>query len=121
MVNFEDLSETDKEQLLQQARLIVEQEYINKNATAIYKLKRKELINKNIDEIHKELHIQPFLKDGLRQRYVSIVNYLSKFAICGEYISEDLKIVDSDAWEIFKQVNAIVKDTFISCYALGKE
>lgn len=120
MIKLEDLSPEDKAQLLQQARLIVEQENINKDAITVYRLKRKDLIEKHINEIHEELHMNSFNKQGLRQRYISIVNYLFKFAVDGEYNSKDHVIANTDEWYLFEKVNTIVKDTFITCYNLRK-
>ena len=121
MVNFEDLSPKDKEKLLQQARLIVEQESITKNASATYKIKRKELTDNSIDEISKALHMSVPEKHGFKQRYISIVNYLFKFVINGKYSSNDYVISNAIEWNLFEKVNAIIKNALIECYGLRKD
>ena len=122
MINFDDLSLEDKEQLLQQARLIIEKENLSKNAVSVYKTKRKDLIENNLSEIHKALHMKSAPDKGaLRQRYIAITNFLFKISLNGKYNSKDHIISNAIEWDLFEKVNNIIKNAITECYNLRKE
>lgn len=77
MVSLDDLSPEDKERLLQEARELVDQENIERNARAMYVIKKRDLVNDTINEMADIFK----LKAGpevtrLRDRFISITNYL---------------------------------------------
>lgn len=108
MVTLNDLAPEDKERLLEEAREIVENENIQKDARAMYALKKKELINNTTDEIIHTIK----LKTGpqatkLRGKIVDMSNYLYSL----NKVSP--RITSKHDWEIFEDVCKKVKECIV--------
>ena len=98
MITLKDLSYEDRERLLQEARDLVDEENIRKNARTMYALKKKELVNQNLEEMSKTFK----LKHGpeitrLKDRFVNITNYLYSLnkvnpKICTKMTGKHLKL-----------------------------
>lgn len=122
MVKFEDLSPEDQERLLQQARLIIDEENIQKDAINTYKMKRKELTEQHLEELYKAFNIRLDCdKSGIRQRFTSMVNYLFRVKVTGkQYTSNPTNYIISTQkeWEEFVEISTTIKNTMINCYKL---
>ena len=99
MITLEDLSPEDRERLLQEARDLVDEENLRKNARTMYALKKKELVQSKIDEISNTLR----LKHGpevtrLKDRFVNIANYLYSLN------KVNPKICTKHDWEVFESI-----------------
>lgn len=108
MVTLNDLTPEDKERLLEEAREIVENENIQKDARAMYALKKKELINNTTDEIIHTIK----LKTGpqatkLRGKIVDMSNYLYSLN------KVNPRITSKHDWEIFEGVCNKVKECIV--------
>lgn len=118
MVNFEDLSKKDQERLLEQARLLVDEENIKKNAIAAYKAKRKELVENCLNEIFKHYDVKRGPEESaIKQRFISVTNYLFKVNIVGKYHSSTSAspiIKTPEEWDKFVKINEAVRDLFIN-------
>lgn len=79
MIKLQDLSVTDREALLQQAREQIEQENLEKNATIMYSLKKKDLLANTLKELEDLLGFKYNIEQKkLKDHVVSIANYLYK-------------------------------------------
>jgi hypothetical protein len=120
MVNFEDLSPEDQEKLLEQARQIIDAENLEKDAIAIYKIKRKEHTEQCLESIYNALHISSYPdKENIKRRYLSLVNYLFKIKVTGkQYSSSPPNVIINNAfeWNRFVAISNDIKDTIIRCY-----
>jgi len=118
MVKFEDLSPEDQERLLEQARQMVDEEQIKKDAVNAYKVKRKDFVEQCLDEIYTAYHMRyETEKNAVKQRFVSMTNYLFKLKVNGkQYNSTNYTITNASEWNMFVKVNTAVKDMMISCY-----
>lgn len=110
MVTLEDLSPEDRERLLQEARDLVDEENIRKNARTMYALKKKELVNQNLEEMSKTFK----LKHGpeitrLKDRFVNITNYLYSLN------KVNPKICTKNDWETFKAICEKVHECMVHC------
>lgn len=121
MVKFEDLSKKDQEKLLEQARKMVDEENIMKNAKAMYAIKKKNLTEANLEELYIAFNIKNNYSEEIiiKQRYTAMSNYLYK-ANAGKYTKRDATCVISTAneWEAYQQIANAVKGLMIDCYKL---
>lgn len=116
LVNFADLTKEDQEKLLQQAREIVEEENIRKDAASVYRMKAKELVDNHLKEICKKLlirHTPEITK--LKREYVSMANYLFK----QRYIKPGMTyhhscITTPEQWTHYVEVHEAVRDLMIN-------
>ena len=117
MIKLEDLSQEDQEKLLEQARLMIDEENIRKNAVAMYGIKKKDLTEKNVEEISnvfKFNHENETLT--MKRNYTSMVNYLYKIAINKKYHSNPIQPITTEKeWDTYQDVSNKVKDMMISC------
>ena len=122
MIKFEDLSPEDQERLLQQARLIIDEENIQKDAINTYKMKRKELTEQHLKDLYKAFNIKLDCDKGaIRQRFISMVNYLFRAKVTGkQYTSNPTNYIISTQkeWEEFVEISTTIKNTMINCYKL---
>lgn len=118
MVKFKDLSPEDQEMLLQQVRLMVDEEQIQKDAVNAYRAKRKDFVEQCLNEIYTAYHMRnDSEKYALKQRFISIANYLFKLNINGkQYSSSNYIITNASEWDAFVRINTAVKDMMVSCY-----
>jgi len=125
MVRLEDLTPEDQERLLNQARQIIDEENIQKDAITAYKIKKKEFVEQCLEDIYKALHMRyESEKKHVKQRYTSLVNYLFKLNVTGkQYTSSPPNVIISTAteWNRFVAISNDVKDTIIRCYNLRDE
>ena len=110
VVSLDDLSPEDKERLLQEARELVDQENIERNARTMYALKKKELVNQNLEEMSKTFK----LKHGpeitrLKDRFVNITNYLYSLN------KVNPKICTKNDWETFEAICEKVYECMVHC------
>jgi len=117
MVSFEDLSPEDQAKVLEEAKQLVDKENIRKHAVAMYGLKKKELTNDYLEIIYKSLGLKPGPEQSaIRQRYISMVNYLYKIAINGKYRGENVKAMSTEEeWIAYQDVSNKVKTLLVSC------
>lgn len=117
-VKLVDLSPEDREALMQQAREEVEKENIEKNAVAMYAMKKKELMNNTVTEIANTLRLKsgpPVTK--CRDRFVHMTNYLyalNRPAVnsCGSNVT---KIVTAEDWILFQDICKKVHECMVHC------
>lgn len=121
MVKFEDLSPSDQAKLLEQARKIVDEENIQKNAKTMYGIKKKDLTESNLEEIYIALKVKNNFAEEMcvKQRYTAMSNYLYKANI-GKHTKGDATCIIStaDEWERYQQIANAVKGLMIDCYKL---
>lgn len=119
MINFEDLKPEDQERLLEQAKLIIDEENIRKNAIATYKIKRKELVDGCLKEIMTHYKVKNGPEEyAIRQRFVSLTNYFYKVNLAGKYHTSSSAaplIKEAKEWDKFVKINNAVKELFINC------
>ena len=120
MINFEDLKPEDQKRLLEQARLILDEENIKKNAIAAYKAKRKDFVDNCLKEIYKHYKITQRSPEesAIKQRFISLTNYFYKINIAGKYhtaTSAPPMIKTAEEWDKFVKINNAVKELFINC------
>lgn len=134
MVNFSDLTPEDQENLLKQARQLVDEENIAKNAIAAFKMKKKEYTEDCLDEIYQAFNIVPgngnkyngrYMqqqhKNAVRTRYISMVNFLFKANVLGkDHATDNHVIINSFEWDRYIAVCDIVKEAMIKSYEFGK-
>lgn len=121
MVKFEDLSPEDQERLLEQARQMVDEEQIKKDAVNAYKVKRKDFVEQCLNEIYTAYHMRyDSEKNAVKQRFISMTNYIFKLKVNGkQYNSTNYTITNASEWDMFVKINTAVKDMMISCYKEG--
>ena len=119
MVNFEDLSPEDQERLLSQARELVDEENTKKHAVAMYALKKKDLTEEYVNLLCSKFKLKSGPEQhSLRQRYVSMVNYLYKLCTDKRYHGNSIKpIATQEEWNIYYDVSNKVKNMMIYCAA----
>lgn len=108
MVTLEDLIPEDRERLLQEARDLIEEENLRKDARAMYALKKKELVQSKIDELSSILK----LKHGpevtkLKDRFVNVTNYLYSLN------KVNPKICTKHDWEVFENICNVVQECMV--------
>lgn len=113
MVSLDDLSPEDKERLLQEAREIVDKENIERNARAMYVIKKRDLVDDTINEMADIFK----LKAGpevtrLRDRFINITNYL--YSINTKQ-KGNIKITTKEEWELYVDISNKVHECMIHC------
>lgn len=120
MVSFKDLTPEEQQSILAEAREMVEQENIQKNARAVFAQKKKELTEKNLDEIYKEFHILATShKKAMQQKYVGITNMLyrmNRMGLRGIDATGINQITTQSEWFDYEQIANATKDYIISCH-----
>lgn len=117
MVNFEDLSSEEQAKILEQARQIVDEENIKKHAIAMYNLKKKELIDDCLDALGNHFNIKSGPDaSALKQRYVSMVNFLYKVILGKKYHGSNVKAISTEKeWITYQDISNKVKNMMIDC------
>ena len=110
MISLNDLTPEDKERLLQEARELVDQENIEKNARIMYALKKKELVENTLQEMANNFKIQhkPDMT-RLHDRFVGITNYLYSLNKVNQ------KIITAHDWEVFENICKKVHECMVHC------
>ena len=113
MVSLDDLSPEGKERLLQEAREIVDKENIERNARAMYVIKKRDLVDDTINEMADIFK----LKAGpevtrLRDRFINITNYL--YSINTKQ-KGNIKITTKEEWELYVDISNKVHECMIHC------
>ena len=110
VVSLDDLSPEDKERLLQEAREIVDKENIEKNARAMYAMKKKELVDNTLKEITQNFRLTSKVDySRLHDRFVSLTNYLYSLNHVNQKISTEKD------WEIFNDICRKVHECILHC------
>ena len=110
VVSLDDLSPEDKERILQEAREIVDKENIEKNARAMYAMKKKELVDNTLKEITQNLRLTSKVDySRLHDRFVSLTNYLYSLNNVNQKISTEKD------WEIFNDICRKVHECILHC------
>lgn len=122
MINFDDLSPEDKERVLAQARQMVDDENIKRNAATVYSMKKKDLLEENVKEICNvyKYKYNPEQKQ-VRQHYVSMTNFLYKIYTRTKCTIPIPGIIDNEGWVAYQQIANEVKNMMISAYKLRGE
>ena len=127
-IKLEDLSAEDRESLLQEAKHLVDEELLRKNAKIMYYEKRKELIDSCIDEIcnsFKPKIITTYNKTKLKERIAALVNFMYKNInnkSCNNKNSgSTVNILTTEEWELYKEILLRITATIISTKDIGKE
>lgn len=119
MVNFKDLSPEDQERVLEQAKAMLDEESIRKDAITAYKIKRKDFIEQCLNEIYNHYHVRyETEKSAIKSRFSSMANYLFKINITGkQYASSppNVIITNAEEWDKFVKINTAVKELFLNC------
>lgn len=116
MVSLAELSPEDREHLLSQAREIIEQENIEKNAIAMYTIKKKEYFETLINEIAKELNIKKenektYLISKLKTIIYTLYRY-NKYKDKREF-NENNTISCAEEWNDFVYIGNTIKEAVI--------
>lgn len=117
MVKFEDLTPEDQEKILEQARQMVDEENTKKHAVTMYNLKKKELTEAHLNELGKNFNIKSGPDaSALKQRYVSMVNFLYKIALGKKYHGSNVKAMSTEKeWITYQDISNKVKNMMINC------
>ena len=130
MVVFKDLNPEDQKTLLQQAREMIEQENIEANAIAAYKMKKKRLTEDFLTEIYRiydieeDNYVNSKNRNGLRQRFVSMTNYLYKVNSLikrktgNSHGNANCIITTAKEWELYSSIAHEVMDLIVRCHKL---
>ena len=115
MVSLDDLSPEDRESLLNQAREVVEQENIEKNAIAMYAIKKKEYLESIINEVNTELNVKEWNKTYVSEKMKSLIYSLFRYSkYSNRYISQKNNIIScAEEWESFTRIGNTIKDAVI--------
>lgn len=110
MISLDDLTPEDRERLLQEARELVDQENIEKNARIMYSLKKKELVENTLQEMADSFKLKnrPDMT-RLHDRFVNMINYLYSLNKVNQ------KIATAHDWEIFEDICKKVHECMINC------
>lgn len=116
MVSLAELSPEDREHLLSQARELIEQENIEKNAIAMYTIKKKEYFETLINEIAKELNIKKekektYLISKLKTIIYTLYRY-NKYKDKREF-NENNTISCAEEWNDFVYIGNTIKEAVI--------
>ena len=119
MVNFKDLSPEDQERILEQAKQMLDEENIKKDAITAYKIKRKDFVNQCLNEIYTHYNIRYETdKIAIKSRFSSTANYLFKLNIIGKQSSNcppNIIVTTAEQWDKFVKINTAVKELFLKC------
>lgn len=116
MVKLQDLSVTEREALLKEARQQIEQENIEKNAVAMYNIKKKELITNVIEELEKALKVKCTEQKRLKDHITSLANYLYKICRKCKNMSTNVSITNEEEWNNYVLVLNNIKTMTIMSY-----
>ena len=116
MVSLSELNPEDREHLLSQAREIIEQENIEKNAIAMYTIKKKEYFETLINEIAKELNIKKekektYLMSKIKTLIYTLYRY-NKYKDKREF-NENNTISCAEEWNDFVYIGNTIKEAVI--------
>ena len=116
MVSLAELSPEEREHLLSQAREIIEQENIEKNAIAMYTIKKKEYFETLINEIAKELNIKKekektYLISKIKTLIYTLYRY-NKYKDKREF-NENNTISCAEEWNDFVYIGNTIKEAVI--------
>ena len=116
MVSLAELSPEEREHLLSQAREIIEQENIEKNAIAMYTIKKKEYFETLINEIAKELNIKKekektYLISKIKTLVYTLYRY-NKYKDKREF-NENNTISCAEEWNDFVYIGNTIKEAVI--------
>ena len=116
MVSLAELSPEEREHLLSQARELIEQENIEKNAIAMYTIKKKEYFENLMNEIANELKIKKenektYLISKIKALIYTLYRY-NKYKDKKEF-NENNTISCVKEWESFTRIGDIIKDAVI--------
>lgn len=119
MVSFKDLTPEEQQSILAEAREMIEQENIQKNARAVFAQKKKELTEQHMEEIYKTFRIIANThKTSIRQKYTGIVNMLYRInclGIRGIDTTGLNQITTQNEWKEYEEIANAAKEFFISC------
>ena len=128
MIKFEDLTPKDQEKLLQQAREIIDEENLKKDAITVYKIKRKELTEKNLQEIYSALKLKYETdKNHFKQRYTAMVNFFFKESAFKDSnkshrsFPPSVRITNPSEWRKFVIISEEVKNVTIRCCTVKED
>ena len=115
MVSLDDLSPEDRESLLNQAREVVEQENIEKNAIAMYAIKKKEYLENIINEVNTELNVKEWNKTYVSEKMKSLIYSLFRYSkYSNRYTNQKNNIISCvEEWESFTRIGNTIKDAVI--------
>lgn len=116
MISLNDLSPEDRESLLNQAREVIEQENIEKNAIAMYTIKKKEYLESIINEVDTELNIKEWKdKTYIGEKMKSLIYSLFRYDKYGNHYSgqKTNTISCAEEWESFTRIGDTVKAAVI--------
>ena len=116
MVSLSELSREERKHLLSQAREIIEQENIEKNAIAMYTIKKKEYFETLINEIAKELNIKKekektYLISKIKALIYTLYRY-NKYKDKKEF-NENNTISCAEEWNDFVYIGNTIKEAVI--------
>ena len=116
MVSLAELTPEEREHLLSQAREIIEQENIEKNAIAMYTIKKKEYFETLINEIAKELNIKKekektYLISKIKALIYTLYRY-NKYKDKREF-NENNTISCAEEWNDFVYIGNTIKEAVI--------
>ena len=116
MVSLAELSPEEREHLLSQARELIEQENIEKNAVAMYTIKKKEYFENFMNEIANELKIKKenektYLISKIKTLIYTLYRY-NKYKDKREF-NENNTISCVKEWESFTRIGNTIKDAVI--------
>ena len=116
MVSLAELSPEEREHLLSQARELIEQENIEKNAVAMYTIKKKEYFENLINDISNELKIKKenektYLMSKIKTLIYTLYRYY-KYKDKKEF-NENNTISCDKEWESFTRIGDTIKDAVI--------
>ena len=115
MVSLDDLTPEDRESLLNQAREVVEQENIEKNAIAMYAIKKKEYLESIINEVNTELNVKEWNKTYVSEKMKSLIYSLFRYSkYSNRYTNQKNNIIScAEEWESFTRIGNTIKDAVI--------
>ena len=116
MVSLAELSPEEREHLLSQARELIEQENIEKNAVAMYTIKKKDYFENFMNEIANELKIKKenektYLMSKIKTLIYTLYRYY-KYKDKREF-NENNTISCAKEWESFTRIGDTIKDAVI--------
>lgn len=121
-LSFKDLALEDQEALLAEAREIVEQENIAKNARMVFNQKKKELNERNIEEIRKTYGIKAKKHEtAIHQRYINVVNMIYRMNLLGAAGLDATglnNLSSQNEWDLYEKIANATAEFFINCYTL---
>jgi len=125
VVSFKDLSPEDQEILLAEAREMVEQENIQKNARAVFAQKKRELTEQNVNVICSDYGIKAKKHEtAMHQRYINVVNLIYRVNLIGSAGLDATglnSITSKDEWELYEKIANATAEFFINCHTMFRK